>query len=151
MPGRGAFSGTGANPDGKAASARAAALERLENEVVCTLSGSSARDMAGPLAVRAMRVAEAALCEVVAGLGDRDERVRATAARTALQMAPRIAELAPVDAPPAPSDADRDTALRAALESDECIAVVLAAAAYGESRLRAALVDAGWVAPEDGG
>lgn len=147
MPGHGAFSDGGAMDDG--AHERAEGMRNVGQAIErAPLPGNTARDLAGPLALKAMRSVDAGLNILLDGTLDRDERVRLTAARWLVQAAPKVAMLAPPDAAPAVSDADRDAALRAALESAEFCALLVTVVAHPEGAARLALIEAGWTAPE---
>ena len=100
----------------------------------------------GALGERARALIAKAMHQIDASLDDRDERVRIVAARVAVQACPKVAELAPPDVPET-TPAERDAALRAALESPEFAALLVRVVAVPESVARAALVAAGWEAP----
>lgn len=112
------------------------------------LPGNTAKELAGPLALRAMRIAEKGLAVLEAGMHDRDERVRTNAARWAVTAAPKVAALSPPDAPPSATPEERDAALRAAFESPEFCAMLVHVVAHEGGEARAALIAAGWLAPD---
>lgn len=153
MPGHRAYSDSTAQRESDArtaANARRDAVHAAGFELAhrTPLPGATAKELAGPLALRAMRLAEQGLDVLEQGMGDPDERVRVNAARWAVQACPKVAALSPPDAPPAANAEERDTALRAALESPEVCALVVACAACDGAALREALLAAGWRAPD---
>lgn len=151
MPGRGAFSDSGVAPDARGAHARTNAMRAVGETLEYTpLPGNTARELAGPLALKAMRAAELALNVLEAGTRDRDERVAHMAARWLVQAAPRVAALSPPDAAPAATAEERDAALRAALESAEFCELLVRVVAVHGAEARLALIRAGWTAPEVG-
>ncbi len=131
-----------ANARAELAAATGMSLERA------LLPGDTARELAGPLALMAMRLAEKAMRALERDMTDRDPRVAQTAARWLVQACPKVAMLAPPDGPPAPSAEDQDLALRTALESAEFCETLLAVVACEGGAARAALVAAGWTPPE---
>jgi len=112
------------------------------------LPGNTAKELAGPLALRAMRIAEKGLAVLEAGMHDRDERVRTNAARWAVQAAPKVAALSPPDAPPSATPEEKDAALRAAFESPEFCTLLVRVVSSPDGGARAALVAAGWLPPD---
>lgn len=132
-----------------AASARAEAVKYAGMDLQYTpLPGNTAKELAGPLALRAMRIAEKGLAVLEAGMHDRDERVRTNAARWAVQAAPKVAALSPPDAPPSATPEEKDAALRAAFESPEFCTLLVRVVSSPDGGARAALVAAGWLPPD---
>ena len=132
-----------------AASARAELVKRVGIDLeVAPLPGNTAKDLAGPLAYRAMRYVEHALGVLCTATYDRDERVALTAARWIVQAAPKVAALSPPDAPPSATPEEKDAALRAAFESPEFCTLLVRVVSSPDGGARAALVAAGWLPPD---
>lgn len=146
MPGHNAFS-PGVR-DAELEARREAAGREAMAVVALPLPGSTARELAGPLAYQAMRDMEAGMALLRRQLSDRDERIAANAARAIVTACPKVAALEPVDAPAEMSPADKDAALRAALESADFCALLVRVVGHEGSAARAALLDAGWTAPD---
>lgn len=120
------------------------AAARLRAEYAHTgieISAMTPAELAGPLAMKAMRRLER-------GIDDLDPRVSFEAARVAVGAAPKVAELVGMGTP---ADADpeaRRAALTAALMSEEALALVVELATVDGGPVRAALEAAGWQGPE---
>jgi hypothetical protein len=143
MPGHGAFS------DARAFErAEARAADPDPDVPTDPLPGATAKELSGPLALKAMRAIEHGLNILIKGTKDIDERVRMDAARWLVASAPKVAALVPPDAPTESTPEERDAALRVALESPEFCTLLVRVVASPEGAARAALLAAGWVAPE---
>lgn len=112
------------------------------------LPGNTAKELAGPLALMAMRLAEKAMRALEHDMGDRDPRVAQTAARWLVQACPKVAALSPSDAAPAQNADERDAALRQAFESPEFCTLLVRVVSSPDGEARAALIAAGWTAPD---
>jgi hypothetical protein len=103
------------------------------------IKGATAAELAGPLALKAMRVLER-------GMDELDYRVAFEAARVAATVAPKVHELTAGEVKDDDPEAKR-AALLAALASDEFCALLVSVVASSEAPAWKALIAAGWRSP----
>lgn len=123
----------------RALQAAAGAPVRGGSSTPTELKGATAAELAGPLALKAMRVLER-------GMDELDYRVSFEAARVAATIAPKVHELTAGEVKDDDPDAKR-AALLAALASADFCTMLVDVVASSEAPARLALERAGWVAP----
>lgn len=104
------------------------------------LPGDTPAELAGPLALMAMRLLESRMHDV-------DPRIAMEAARCVVAGAPKVRELNTGPAGDAADPEARRAAMVAALGSDEAVALVVELAGTAGSPVRLALERAGWRPP----